>query len=105
MTDAPAFNRRLDALVALRGREVVAGWQHAAAAGRFGVVFLDLMHRHYDPGYERSMRTNFAGFDAAPVIALDDGGEASLAAAAEQLLAGETPTDGNGAQALPGAPP
>ena len=92
VADAPAFNRRLDALVALRGREVVAGWQQAAAAGRFGEVFLDLMHRHYDPGYERSMRTNFAGFDAAPVIALDDGGEASLAAVAERLLSGKDAT-------------
>ena len=85
--DPPAFCRRLDALVALRGRDVVAGWQQAALAGHFGEVFLDLMHRHYDPGYEKSMRTNFAGFDAAPVVALADGGEASLAAATERLLA------------------
>ena len=86
VSDPPAFCGRLDALVALRGRDVVAGWQQAARDGRFDVVFLDLMHRHYDPGYEKSMHTNFADFDAAPVVALADGGEASLAAAAERLL-------------------
>jgi tRNA 2-selenouridine synthase len=83
--DAEFFCRQLDALVPLRGREPVARWQAAARAGRFGEVFLDLMHRHYDPGYDRSMRANFAGFDAAPVVALADAAPATLAAAAGRL--------------------
>ena len=86
--DPAFFCRQLDALVPLRGREAVAGWQAAAQAGRFGEVFLDLMHRHYDPGYDKSIRANFVGYEAAPVVALADDSPASLAAAAQGLLAG-----------------
>jgi tRNA 2-selenouridine synthase len=85
--DAAFFCRQLEALLPLRGREAVAGWQRAAQAGRFGEVFFDLMRRHYDPGYDKSMRASFAGFDAAPVLALSDAEPATLAAAAARLVA------------------
>ena len=83
--DPAHFCRRIDALVELRGRETIAGWQTAALAGRFDEVFLDLMHRHYDPVYDRSIRTNFAGYGEAPAVELQDGSTATLAAAARQL--------------------
>jgi hypothetical protein len=44
------------------------------------------MHTHYDPGYERSMRANFAGFAAAEPVCLDDGSPPALAAATARLL-------------------
>ena len=85
--DPDYFCRQLDPLLALRGRETVAGWQAGARAGRFGEVFLDLMRRHYDPGYDKSIRAHFAGYDAAPALALADGSAASLDAAVRGLLA------------------
>lgn len=83
--DPDYFCRQLDALIELRGRETVAGWQAAAHAGRFGEVFLDLMHRHYDPSYDKSIRAHFAGYDAAQAVALPDGEAATLDAAARGL--------------------
>ena len=85
--DPAYFCRQLDPLLALRGRETVAGWQAGARAGRFGEVFLDLMRRHYDPGYDKSIRAHFAGYDAAPAVTLADGSPPSLAAAVRGLLA------------------
>ena len=84
--DPELFCRLLEGLVTLRGRETVEGWQQRVRAGAVAEIFLDLMHTHYDPGYERSMRANFAGFaDAAPIL-LDDGSPSTLAAAAARLL-------------------
>src|SRR5205085_6778984 len=80
--------RQLEGLVPLRGREVVSAWQTQAMAGNVAEVFLDLMHRHYDPGYLKSMRGNFRGFDEAEVVALDDGEPETLRAAAERLMQG-----------------
>ena len=85
--DPELFCRLLDGLVALRGRETVLHWQQRARAGALAEVFLDLMHSHYDPGYERSMQANFAGFTAATPLRLDDGSPDSLTAAAAHLLA------------------
>ena len=62
-------------------------WQADARAGRAAEVFLDLMHAHYDPGYLKSMKANFAGFDSARIVTLDDGSSATLAHTAAQLLA------------------
>ena len=86
--DAGFFCRQVEALVPLRGHDTVAGWQHGAREGRFGEVFLDLMHRHYDPAYDRSIRANFAGYDDAPQVLLDDGEPATLAAAARRIVEG-----------------
>ena len=84
--DPELFCRLLEGLVTLRGREAVRHWQQRVREGAVAEVFLDLMHAHYDPGYERSMRANFAGFAAALPLQLQDGSPAVLAAAAARLL-------------------
>jgi tRNA 2-selenouridine synthase len=66
--DVPVFCERLDALRALRGNDVVNGWQASAKAGHIEDVVRDLLVRHYDPVYLQSMQRNFSGFDAARVI-------------------------------------
>jgi len=84
--DVEGFCAKLQALVVLRGKETVAGWQKAARAGEWASLFSELMRLHYDPGYERSLRNNYHQLDQAPVLALEDGGPASLAHTAEVLL-------------------
>jgi tRNA 2-selenouridine synthase len=84
--DVELFCRQLDALLTLRGRETVQAWQAAARAGRIAEVFLELMRVHYDPGYLKSMKANFAGFEDARVVALADGEAATLERAAIELL-------------------
>jgi tRNA 2-selenouridine synthase len=84
--DVDGFCRLLDALVARRGREIVRGWQRLAREGRFGEVFLELMHQHYDPTYARSIQRNFAGYGRARRVRVADASAASLAAAAASLL-------------------
>lgn len=84
--DAELLCRQLDALVALRGRETVAAWQAQARAGRVDEVFLALMREHYDPGYLKSMRANFCGYEAARMIALADGAPETLRRAAADLV-------------------
>ena len=82
VTDTAAFCERLDALRALRGNEVVKGWQEAAHAGRTPEVVLDLLVSHYDPIYTQSINRNFAG-SASPLVTLRwDGTEVGLEAAA-----------------------
>ena len=84
--DAEGFCRLLDGLVELRGRDVVSGWQAQARAGQWAEVFADLMRRHYDPLYERSMRRSFAALDSAPRLALGGPDDAAMDAAAAALV-------------------
>jgi tRNA 2-selenouridine synthase len=86
--DPDGFVRLLDALVELRGREQVQAWQALAREHRWAEVFVDLMRRHYDPVYTRSMQKNFAGLERATVVELPDGRPATMAALAARLLSG-----------------
>ncbi len=90
--DVELFCHQLDCLLELRGRAIVHGWQAAARAGRVAEVFLDLMHAHYDPGYLKSMKANFEGFEKARIIALDDSSPTTLTRIANALLADAAPT-------------
>jgi tRNA 2-selenouridine synthase len=83
--DVPAFCERLNALRALRGNEVVKGWQEAASSGRIEDVVRDLLVRHYDPVYLQSMQRNFAGFEKADLVEPTDGSHEVLRALAKQL--------------------
>lgn len=84
--DVDLFCHQLDALIALRGRDTVAAWQALARAGRIDDAFLALMHGHYDPGYLKSMRANFAGFESAPIVTIADGAPATLRRVAAELI-------------------
>jgi tRNA 2-selenouridine synthase len=79
----------LDALVELRGRETVRAWQALARAGRWAELFGDLMQRHYDPLYDRSMHSNFEHMADASTVMLARADEAALSAAARELLCEE----------------
>ncbi len=90
VADTDAFCARLDALRALRGKEVVAAWQEAARAGRHAEVVRDLLVTHYDPIYLQSMHRNFARIDAPAHRLAWDGTDAGLDAAARAAAVPET---------------
>ncbi len=85
--DVEGFCDRLDGLVELRGRATVSAWQQAAREGRWAELFAELMARHYDPLYDRSMRSSFSGLDASRRVTIADHGSTAMAAAARSLLA------------------
>ncbi len=84
--DVELFCRQLDALVALRGRDTVAAWQAQARAGCIDEAFLALMHGHYDPGYLKSIRANFKGFETARSVTIADGAPDTLRRIAAELM-------------------
>ena len=66
--DPDLFSQRLDALVAIRGKQVVEEWQALIKSGSIEQVVRDLLLTHYDPTYFASMKRNFAQIDHAKII-------------------------------------
>jgi tRNA 2-selenouridine synthase len=62
VADPELFCRRLDALIAIRGKAVVDAWKVQVQAGQFEPVVHELLEIHYDPTYASSMRRNYARF-------------------------------------------
>jgi len=85
-TDPGAFCERLGALRELRGAAVVERWKTLAQSGQLELVVQELLTEHYDPIYQRSMATNFAGLAQAQIIELSDGSAAQLAGAARRCI-------------------
>jgi tRNA 2-selenouridine synthase len=83
--DVDGFVRLLDGLIELRGRETVQAWQAQARAGEWPQVFGALMQRHYDPLYERSLRSGYRLMDQALQLQLPDAEPATLRAAVAGL--------------------
>jgi tRNA 2-selenouridine synthase len=75
----------LDALVPLHGHEVVRQWRRWIEAAEWPTLVRDLLERHYDPAYGRSIASHFAGYANAEeltVTGLDDYDRVAAALAA-----------------------
>jgi len=86
--DVPTFCERLHALRALRGNNVVDGWQAAARSGHIENVVRELLVDHYDPVYLTSMQRNFADFGSALRVEPLNGNADTLREVATILLNG-----------------
>lgn len=84
--DRDLFCQRLDALVELRGKATVQAWKDKVRAGDFNTVVRELLSLHYDPGYERSMRNNFARYADAATVTAQDRSMNEMARLARSLL-------------------
>ena len=85
--DIEFFCARLLALTEARGKDVVQDWQARARAGDVASVVLELLLKHYDPGYLQSMRRNFVQFASARRLAPRDHTPAAMLELAQSLLA------------------
>ena len=88
-SDPELFCERLDALVTLRGRDVVEGWQARLRAGEVEPVVRELLFQHYDPGYAASIARNFKQYDDAEPMIPADRSAAAMAALARGLRLSE----------------
>lgn len=84
--DPALFSQRLDALVAIRGKQVVEDWQTKIADGALEEVVRDLLTLHYDPTYFASMKRNFLQIDKATVLQADSRSHESLRDVARLLV-------------------
>ena len=86
--DVDFFCARLETLKDLRGKEVVERWCQAAQAGHISDVVRQLLLEHYDPGYQQSTQRNYAQFDQATAVPVQDITPAGLRSVAQALLSG-----------------
>ena len=83
--DHDLFCRRLDALVAIRGKAVVEAWKERVNTGHIEDVVRDLLVLHYDPTYASSMVRNFTQNAQAIACVADNRHAESLRKVAQAL--------------------
>ena len=85
--DPALFSKRLDALVAIRGKQVIDTWQTQIQNQQIDIVVRELLTLHYDPTYFASMKRNFEQIDSAKVLHADNRSHDCLATLAQSMLA------------------
>jgi len=90
--DPRALGRQLDLLVPLHGRETIERWKGLAQQRTWHALVRELLERHYDPAYRRSVARHYPLFPQARRLQLDSCAESSFESAALELLRESTPT-------------
>ena len=85
--DIGFFCERLAALTEARGKATVQDWQARARSGDVASVVLELLIKHYDPGYLQSMQRNFSQYETARSLAPRDRSLPAMTELAQSLLA------------------
>ena len=70
VNDPAALNGQLEHLVQLHGRAQIAAWQELANTGRMEDLVDQLLVRHYDPAYLKSIDRNFVQYPRAEIVRL-----------------------------------
>ena len=68
LADPALLGQRLAPLAPLLGHELLGRWQAMAAAADFDTLVGELLDRHYDPMYTRSIHGNFPAVDRALIV-------------------------------------
>ena len=84
--DPALFSQRLDALVAIRGKQVVDDWQAKIKSGLIEDVVRELLTLHYDPTYFASMKRNFLQIESAHILHANNRSNESLQQLAHSLI-------------------
>jgi tRNA 2-selenouridine synthase len=72
LADSQALGQQLDCLSRIQGRERVAIWKAQGEAGQWDELVSDLLLRHYDPAYTRSLGRNYVQAQTSPTFTLHD---------------------------------
>ncbi|MBI5329695.1 MAG: tRNA 2-selenouridine(34) synthase MnmH [Betaproteobacteria bacterium] len=80
------MGKQLDCLVELQGRERIEAWKNQAVEGRWDALVEDLLVRHYDPAYLRSLGRNYTRAPDSPCLWLKDHRPAAFLDLAQDFL-------------------
>jgi tRNA 2-selenouridine synthase len=84
--DPELLGQQLDHIAALHGHAAIARWKAMAAAGDWDALVEELLSRHYDPAYERSIGAHYPKLPRARNIEIASASEASFEEAARRLM-------------------
>lgn len=86
LSDAQLLGQKLDCLTTIQGKEQVEKWKTLANVGQWDDLVAELLIRHYDPAYTRSLDRNYLGAHSAATIELPAADSDTFLRLARQLV-------------------
>lgn len=85
LQDPESLIRKLDFLTRTYGHEQIRLWQTQVHSGKWDEFVLELLEKHYDPGYNKSITSHYPGYHVAPLIRVTDISEQGMLALAQSI--------------------
>ena len=85
LADPDALGHKLDCLLEIQGRTQVESWKALAHAGQWDGLVAELLLKHYDPAYTRSLGRNFTQAVNAETLTLTSASEEAMLELARQV--------------------
>ncbi len=89
LENTEALIGRLECLAPLHGHAIIEKWKEMALARRWDRLIVDLLARHYDPAYTRSINKHYPALDRALKLELSGTGDAAFQALMRHCLDSE----------------
>jgi tRNA 2-selenouridine synthase len=86
VADAAQLEQRLRPLAPLHGKATLARWAALGTEGNWDALIGELLERHYDPAYARSLRANFPSAEHGQDVGVPDASQAGLQLLAHDIL-------------------
>jgi tRNA 2-selenouridine synthase len=86
IVDAVSLEERLRPLTPLHGKATLARWTALAATGDWDALVGELLERHYDPAYVRSLDANFSSARRGLDVEVSDASHAGFDALAREVV-------------------
>jgi tRNA 2-selenouridine synthase len=86
LAEPAALGRQLDCLVQLHGRATIERWKDLAQRGEWDALVRELLERHYDPAYTRSIASHYPCLPQARRVEIASCDNTSFAAVANALI-------------------
>lgn len=83
--DHTLLGEQLRCLTSIHGKAQIQSWEYLAQQNRLSELIEDLLAKHYDPAYQRSIEKNFKLASTAKQYQLDDASDRSFHALARQI--------------------
>jgi len=84
--DAERLLDQLDRLIPLHGHQRIENWRKQATQAEWRELVESLLEFHYDPAYDRSMKSNFSRFAEAPTVRLNAANGPGIDAVVDSLI-------------------
>jgi tRNA 2-selenouridine synthase len=84
--DPAALMQKIECLKGLHSQNQLDAWRTLAETGRWDEFVLDMLERHYDPTYARSMLRHYPQLEQGPLLHPDDISDGAYETLARRLL-------------------
>ncbi len=86
LASSDLLGKKLDCLIAIQGKQQIETWKAMAIAGEWDELVAELLIKHYDPAYTRSLARNFSKALDANTLELTAADPATIKQLALQLV-------------------